>query len=89
MPDSIRHDRREAWAEAHTINRLRDAEAFRGAVNTLLGTIGTLTFPVDYVEGHDQAEIVALLKEWAGFSRARVEEIAADDVLAIVNEGLL
>lgn len=89
MPDSTRSDRREARAELHTALRLRDAEYFRGAVNALLGTIENLTFPVDYVEGYDQADIVALLKEWAAFSRAQVEKIAADDILAMVNEGTM
>lgn len=89
MPDSIRDDRREAKAEIHTAHRLRDAEYFRSAVNGLLGTIGNLTFPVDYIEGEDQSDIVATLKRWAAFSPTRVAEIAADDVLAMVNEGTM
>lgn len=89
MPDSIRDDRREVKAEVHTALRLRDAEDFRAAVYGLIGVISTMTFPVDYIKGYDQGDIVALLKEWTAFSRARVEEIAADDILAMVNEGTM
>lgn len=86
MTDSILASRREVSVETHAAIELNTARRIRRELTALATRIENDPSRMSWFAGYDKADVVELLRDIADFSDSRVEDIAADEAVDLINE---